>query len=275
MIQHSTRYSDLRKYLYDPPKTFQFNGFGKSQGVHLGLDGLDGLTYFHPVASLIDRSRGMPDDLALEPRDCLLLWKAMCKFQNNDYPVPSILDPARALPPVIIKADIFKWEKELKKLLLMWMNAGRESPFDNVVRELSSPPRSTNPNDENIDANGKAATKAENFTKVDPNDLLSTTLPLLFQLHKRGALPAILFNYDRSGCEKIAYNLLKQLMTAENIWKKSKEWQRKLDEWTKWKELKEKKAAKKPAKPSKKKGGGDDDKTSKVGCERPQLSVWM
>src|SRR6195952_179899 len=26
MIQHSTRYSDLRKYLYEPPKTFKFEG---------------------------------------------------------------------------------------------------------------------------------------------------------------------------------------------------------------------------------------------------------
>lgn len=263
MIKHSTRYSDLRKYQYQPPRTFKFEGFGKSQGVLLGLDGLDGLTYFHPIASLIDKSRGMPDDLALEPRDCLLLWKAMCKFQTDEYPVPKSLDPAKALPACIKKADIFKWEKELKKVILQWMAAGRSSPFDKVVQELSPPAPAPN-NDEDDSSDEDISAEADESDRVNSNDLRATTLPLLYQLHKRGALPAILFNYDRSGCEDIASSLLKQLTSAEERWKQGKEWQRKLEDWTKWKKLKEKKGAQKPAKASKKKGNDDDENTSKV-----------
>lgn len=98
MVQHSTRYSDLRKYMYEPPRTFKFAGLGGSEGVGLGLEGLEGFGGFHPVSSLIDKSRGMPDDLALEPRDCFTLWKAMIEFQTEKYPVPESLNPAKALP---------------------------------------------------------------------------------------------------------------------------------------------------------------------------------
>lgn len=241
MIQHSTRYSDLRKYLYSPPKTFEFMGLGKSHRVVLGLDGLPGLTYFHPVASLIHQSRGMPDDLALEPRDCFLLWKTMCKFQTENYKVPASLDPSKAIPPHIKKIDIFKWEKDLKKLLLKWMN-NRNSPFEKVVEELS--PKVPSPDQAAIEQTEDNSTKKD---VVDQNDLLNTTLPLLYQLHQRSALPAIFFNYDRSSCEDIAEALLTQLRTAED----------------KWKELKEKKTAKKPAKVSRKKSGDDDDMGSK------------
>lgn len=74
MIQHHTRYSDLRKYMYQPPTTFKFTGFGKSQGVGLGLDGLDGFETFHPASSLVDKSRGMPDDLAFERKFALYFY---------------------------------------------------------------------------------------------------------------------------------------------------------------------------------------------------------
>lgn len=271
MIQHSTRYSDLRKYLYQPPATFTFTGLGKSQNAGLGLDGVAGLTYFHPVASLVDESRGMPDDLALEPRDCLLLWKAMSKFQTDKYKMPNSLDPSKVLPSCIKKVDIFKWERELKIVLLKWMNAGdRESPFAKVVLELSPhvSPTKRGAFFKSGDA-GALAIKADD--EIDAHDLRATTLPLLYQLHQRQALPAILFNYDRSGCEDIAETLLNQLKAAENLWKEGKDWQRKLDEWAKWKVVKDKKAARKPPKVSKKKRGDDEDDTEKTSKVFPNL----
>jgi superfamily II DNA or RNA helicase len=285
MIQHSTRYSDLRKYLYQSPERFHFQGLGKSHGVGLGLDGLSGLTFFHPIASLIDKSRGIPDDLALEPRDCFLLWKAMTKLQKPGYEVPSSLDPAKSLPICIKKADIFKWEKELKKVLLKWM-ADEKSPFDQVIGELSPPKSASSANgqitkqiransstleDIEVDNESQNEEGAPPGVKVDPSSLKSTTLPLLFQLHQRQALPAILFNYDRSDCEDIGLDLLKQLKAGEDEFKKGKEWQRKLEGWTQWKEMKDKKS-KKPIKASKKKGGDDDEKTSKADQARDDAS---
>ncbi|OBT53071.1 hypothetical protein VE04_07983 [Pseudogymnoascus sp. 24MN13] len=258
MIRHTTRYSDLRKFLYQPPKGFEFNGLPKSTKGGLGLDGLYGLSFLHPVASLQYRSRGLPDDLALEPRDCFILWKAMCKLQTENYKVPSELDPAKALPLCIKKFDIFKWEKKLKILLLSWMN-DEKSPFEKLVQELT--PTKT-----------ELAPIAEGEKEIDRNDLRQTTLPLLYQLHQRGALPAIFFNYDRTACEDIGLSLLTQLKTAEDAFKESKEWKRKIEKWTEWKELKEKKAAKKAPKVSKKKTNDEEDKMSKADQARDDAS---
>lgn len=268
MIQHSTRYSDLRKYMYEPPKVFQFSGLGKSYGVGLGLDGLLGFDAFHPASSLVDKSRGMPDDLALEPRDCLSLWKAMCKFQNSEYQVPESLNPEKALPACIRKADIFKWEKALKKLLLQWL-ADKNSPIDKVVKELT-PTTSTLKlltSDKALSSNSSAS----DGEYIDPYDLKSTTLPLLYQLHKRRALPAILFNYDRSQCERIAESVLKQLVAAETLWKEGPQWKKLMEGYEKYKEQKDKKS-RKPTKPAKKTKGEDDEGGSKVDRMREESS---
>ncbi|TAQ87818.1 hypothetical protein B7494_g3841 [Chlorociboria aeruginascens] len=264
LIQHLTRYSDLRKYMYEPPKAFHFAGLGESYGVGLGLDGLTGFQAFHPIASLVDKSRGMPDDLALEPRDCLSLWKAMCRVQTEDYKVPETLDPAKALPPCIRKEDIFRWEKELKNVLLKWM-ADRQSPFDRVITELAPP--------EPVDVENEAPSTTSSVTEgatLDPLDLKSTTLPLLLQLHKRRALPAILFNYDRQGCEDVAYALLSQLVEAETRWKEGPQWKKLIGDYEKYQEQKEKKS-RKPVKPSKK-GNDDEEGGSKTDRMREESS---
>jgi superfamily II RNA helicase len=267
MIQHSTRYSDLRKYMYDPPKAFRFAGFGKSFGAGLGLDGLPGFEAFHPIASLVDKSRGMPDDLALEPRDCFSLWKAMVKVQTDKYKVPKSLNPAKSLPPCIRKADIFAWERSLKKVLLEWMG-DKDSPFDQVVAALT-PPEATDALDQVPSSAGSSTTDGDT---IDSLDLKTTTLPLLFQLHKRRALPAILFNYDRSACEDIAYTLLGQLVKAESKYKEGPQWKKLMDGFEKYTQLKEKKASKKPAKPSKKSKDDDDEGGSKTDRMRDESS---
>ncbi|CAG8978987.1 hypothetical protein HYALB_00011031 [Hymenoscyphus albidus] len=258
MIQHSTRYSDLRKYLYKPPKSFKFTGLGRSHGLGLGLDGLTGFEKFHPAASLVDKSRGIPDDLALESRDCLSLWKAMCKCQTDAYKVPTSLDPAKALPACIKKKDIFAWEKALKKLLLQWMS-DTKSPFDRVIAELSPAPQKK---DEGLNTpSDTSSLTAED--DIDPDSLEATTLPLLYQLNSRRALPAIIFNYDRSQCEEIASSILKQLEDAETKWKEGAQWRKLIDGYEKWKELKDKKS-RKPAKPAKKSKDADDEGGSKM-----------
>ncbi|PBP25521.1 DEAD/DEAH box helicase [Diplocarpon rosae] len=266
MIQHGTRYSDLRKYMYEPPKTFRFSGLGKSFGVGLGLDGLSGFKAFHPVASLTDKSRGMPDDLALEPRDCLTLWRAMSKFQTADYKVPDSLNPEKALPPCIRKVDIFAWEKNLKKVLLQWM-ADHRSPFDKVVEDLTAP----KPVEEAEHVPSSTVSSFSESDSLDPLDLKLTTLPLLLQLHKRRALPAIFFNYDRSKCEEIGSKVLSQLIEAETRWKEGPAWKKLMEGYEKYQELKDKKS-RKPAKPAKKSKGDDDEGGSKTDRMRDESS---
>ena len=267
MIQHGTRYSDLRKYIYEPPTTFRFSGLGRSYGVGLGLDGLVGFEALHPVASLVDKSRGMPNDLALEPRDCLALWKTMCKYQTDASKVPDSLNPEKALPKCIRKIDIFAWEKALKKVLMQWMD-NKESPFDKVIQELIPYEKNRSPVPETVPSTSSSVTEEET---IDSLSLKSTTLPLLYQLHKRRALPAILFNYDRDQCEQIAYSVLEQLVLAENQWKKGAQWKKLMEGYEKYLEMKEKKP-KKPTKPSKKTKGEDEEGGSKVDRMREDAS---
>ncbi|KAL9026049.1 MAG: hypothetical protein Q9196_005230, partial [Gyalolechia fulgens] len=255
MITHQHRFSDLRKFIYQPPKRFAFNGLPEPAFATLGLDGVEGLAFLHPVASLVNRSRGMPQDLSLEARDCLLLWQAMTRHQTQAFPVDDDLDP-KHLPEVIRKAHIIEWEKKLKALIRCWMSQ-EQSPFDKVVQELSKP----------IQDSGRArsyksrldeASRTTEDAALDAGDLRETTLPLLCKLQERDALPAILFNYDRGKCEGICKAVMKQLKDAEAAMKESSPaWKLKMRGYEEY--LKNKSKQTKKVVVSKKKGKANDD----------------
>ena len=274
-IQHHSRYSDLRKYYYNPPEEFAFSGLedGRVLGGfgRLGLDGAPGFTFMHPVASLVNRSRGIPDDFSLEARDCLSLWQALCKNATDKYPVSKDLDPAKALPSVVRKVDVLKWEKGLKKTLAAWM-ADSSSPFEKVVADLNG--TFWDEQREKLQVTNSVTTGAEKRTRVDENDLLATTLPLLCRLHEQEALPAIFFNFERGLCERICQTVVDQMKSAETTYKESSpKWKAHVKAWEDWKKVQEKKASKKPvkaAKPSREEG---EDRTSKSEQARDAASA--
>ena len=269
MIKHQHRYSDLRKFVFDPPKRFAFVGLSdRSSFATLGLDGLEGLKFIHPISSLVNRSRGIPDDLSLEARDCLSLFRAMKKYQTAEFPVDPALDPLnnKTLPQIIRKADIINWEQQLKQLLKMWMKTDI-SPFDKVYEDIARPLKITSDHDRQVSRGEITDVETDYFTEIDANNLYTTTLPLLCKLHQRNALPAIFFNYDRHKCENMALAVLKQLEDAEVHYKEtSAMWKAKLKGWEEWKKTRSKTAARKPGKAlTKKKGKSeDDDPTSKM-----------
>lgn len=257
-VHHPHRYSDLRKYYYIPPKQFSFHGLPvKSSFGSLGLEGLTGFNYVHPVAGLVDKSRGIPEDLALEPRDCFYLWQSMTQHATSNYPVPKELDPAVALPDVSRKMDILKWEKGLKTLLRQWL-ADSSSPFDTVLNELARTFRETKREALQITNEKEDASSADDIQHE--HDVIETTLPLLCRLHQQDALPAILFNYDRHQCEKICQTLTEQLVQKEQEQQKTgAKWQKTLERWEEWKKVQAKAASKKGKVTAKKGSKGDDD----------------
>lgn len=267
MIQHHHRYSDLRKFVFQPPKRFAFRGLSKSPAFGtLGLDDLDGLNFVHPIASLIDRSRGMPEDLSLEARDCYSLFKAMAQHQTREYPVDSALDPARgALPEVIKKQDIIEWERKLKGLFKAWM-ADQDSPFEQVLADLSKPMSEVRKKDTLISTGELPAATDDDLVTVDPDDLYNTTLPLLCQLQERNALPAIFFNYERTRCEQICQRLIQQLEAAETKYKLTNPtWKKKVKAFEEWQKLGAAKKQEMKATSGKKgKQNADEDGGSKV-----------
>lgn len=260
-IEYRYRYSDLRKYVYKPPEKFLFNGLSDTTPFAApGLDNAQGMAFMHPVASLVDRSRGMPDDLTFEARDCLLLWNAMIKHQTPDFPVDKSLDPAVALPSVIRKVDVVQWEAKLKAVLKAWMEHPK-SPFELVLEELTNSIRIVQQPQLQI-SSGKVK-ESEAPEVVNPINYLDTTLPLICSLHQHGALPALFFNYDRIGCESIGQRLLAQLTEAEEHWKSSSPvWKARLAGWEAWKTMKEKMMKKKGPADAKKKGKRNEDDMS-------------
>lgn len=277
-VQHPHRYSDLRKYQFVPPERFAFQGLpDKASFGMLSLDNATGVNHVHPVAALVDKTRGIPADLALEPRDCLELWTAMKKVQNAKYPVSDDLDPDLALPEVSRKIDILKWEKELKKLLQDWLT-NHDSPYDKLLVELEANFR----NDERQALQTTRVGEIHAKGSAVHDDLMLSTLPLLCRLHEQDALPAILFNYDRHLCERICKSLLEQFEKDELAQQKSgPKWEKKLERWEEWKKVQAKNASKKAKAPAKKAKGGDqdeDDKTSKLDQQKDaggaDVSAW-
>ena len=264
MIKHEQRYSDLRKFVYNPPKRFTFKALGKRPNLgELGLDGIPGFQYFHPAASLVNKSRGIPADLGLEPRDCLILWQIMSKHQTATYPVSTDLDPKSCLPQIIRKADVVVWEMKLKGLLSFWMS-NSDSPFDHVLDDLSAPLEQQNMIDGSVFA---AKQDSAVIDVIDSSDLEQTILPLVTDLHEYNALPAIFFNYDRAACERIGKSLLDRLQDAERSWKaESPKWAATMESYEKWKNASKLKAPK--AVKAKKTKDKDDERGSKADAER-------
>jgi hypothetical protein len=273
MVQHPHRYSDLRKFIYTPPKSFSFQGLSEDRVfAQLGLDGCNDFTFLHPIASLINRARGMPDDFSLEARDCLTLWESMSKHQTPEFPVDKTLDPATALPAVIKKIDIINWTESLKELLRQWL-ADDNSPFDAIYKDLS---RGVAPRDAPaIKQTDESSDDDESDDgEIDDRHDVDNILPLLTKLHEQDALPGIVFNYERGTCERICRVLMKQLQGAETSWKESSpKWKSMLKSWEAWKTAMAKADKRRPVKVSTKKGaGGDDEVLSKADLMRDAAS---
>lgn len=239
MVQHPHRYSDLRKFVYSPPTKRDPASYlplpTQRSFAQLGLDEHTDFAFLHPVASLLNRTRGLPSDLTLEARDCLTLWQSMTKHQTANYTVDKSLSPSAVLPTVIKKADIIRWQAALKELLTKWM-ADDMSPFEAVRKDLSQPLEKFRLRDvmgavEESDNNGEV-----DELGMEISHDISSILPLLADLQQQDALPGIVFNYDRSICEKMVQTLLKQLTDAETTWKESSpKWKEKLAQWEEWK----------------------------------------
>jgi len=291
MIEHKHRYSDLRKFVFIPPKSYSFKGLDKGQT----FDNIEHDLCFsnvHPISSLENiKKREFPPDLSLESRDCSKLYTAMHNRQRAGYKVPKHLEPSQYFgDDVIKKSVVLKWEAELKESLAAWAQ-DEKSPFHAVVKDLSpllfkrsneevsmkedvDKARSrSNVLHDSISSNSNTSSKTGiegNIVEMDDSDddededngndhITKTTLPLLEKLHKQNALPAILFSYDRTLCEQICEEVNNSLVKAEKIWRaNSSVWQTKLKKWKEYQEQ-QKLAQKEGAKRSKKGKGKVQD----------------
>lgn len=193
LVQHKHRFNSLRKHTYTP--SFPIKAIGPLPD-HKSKPGM--FTPVHPIAALALGDPHLPEDLALEPRDCLSLYKAMTSVSDE---VDASLAPNVyfAKTPSIAIRDVIKYENALKEVLISWREAPNsmepESPFQKVVKALEEPLRLAT-------AGPEAA--IEEGTEDDFNAMF---LPLLADLNAKNDLPAIIFNFSRDKVSTGAFEL--------------------------------------------------------------------
>jgi hypothetical protein len=285
MIVHSSRYSDLRKVLHHPaPSVSEFTGLAPVE--RLPFPGLDSelrgndptpFLFVHPIASIVDRNRDTLNDTSLEPRDCLSLWKCMKRHQNSEYTISPALDPEDALPEVVQKSDVVQWEMALKDQLAEWM-VDPKSPFDAVQAELRGHRYSQLANsyyDTTCSDNGEPPIDAPG---KGPLVSSSSVFSLVTDLRASGALPVILFNYDRTKCEAILTEILSILTLAESRYRETNPaWLAKTAQFEIWKKARDAAGTKNTKKKASSKGTGrrgedDSEEQGKAQSEREAAS---
>ncbi|CAI6100134.1 unnamed protein product [Clonostachys chloroleuca] len=271
LVVHNVRYSDLRKFIYKPSKDFTFQGLRKIR--KLPVPGLDegpqlcqNLKFIHPIAALIDRNRGALGDLSLEARDCFILWTELGKtLSNDDMRKYEIDGPAKALPTVITKSDVRKWEESLKSRLLHLIQQD-PSAFERLKSKLGQA------------LEVEPSMQDPVTISSEPMNHKEALFELACDLHQQDALPALAFSYDRTECEKQVQHVVKKLEEAENVWKESSpEWRRTMDRYQAWQRGNEKRSGneskKTKASQKTKNKDGDADKLSKMDIVQSEASV--
>ena len=255
MVVHTVRYSELRKFIYEPSDEQQpFKGLKKA--LRLPVPGLDegntqceNIQFLHPVVALNDRNRTALDDVSFEARDCFTLWERMSKtLPENTMKKLKVRSPSEALPKIIVKSDVIKWEKELKAALRQGMEEGlfnfqglREY-FDTSATSPKGSPNSK-------------TKKTQTVAKI--KDHSDTLFSLACDLHSQDALPALVFNYDRDDCEAAAQKVLEELVSREKTYKeKDPGWKETIKAFEEWQSMKERQKGDK-------KGGAVVNKRSK------------
>jgi superfamily II RNA helicase len=134
----------------------------------------------------------------------------------------SELDPLKVLPEVIQKSHIVEWEKHLKGKLKEAMQ-NPKSPFYALQESI----------DPSVQDGSTA--KIQRCIHSDPIDHIGRLFTLACELHAQDALPAIVFNYDRSECEAAVRSIFSKLKDAETAFKESDTtWKQKLRDFNQW-----------------------------------------
>ncbi|KAG9050595.1 hypothetical protein FS837_004120 [Tulasnella sp. UAMH 9824] len=220
LIQHKHRYSHLRKFAYTmSQEPIEFKDLSSEpqpavRPIHI-----------HPMSVLLSGTRVLPEDLALESRDCLTLFQAMLKVADQSYEKQeqlAELEPrkffTRSQGRLLSQRDVLDYEARLKSLLVDWSK--EPGAYDRILRPI-----------------GETLSRGQEECEARPDrkEIYMNLIHVVHDLQWRGNLPAILFNFDRHDCEAMARRLLKELKSAEKEWKESStQYQNKLAKWKDW-----------------------------------------
>ncbi|KAI0720199.1 P-loop containing nucleoside triphosphate hydrolase protein [Cerioporus squamosus] len=222
-IHHPHRYSHLRKFTYliqAEDKPAPLNSLQEYKKT-------DRMRFVHPISMLSFGARRLPPDFSLESADCLSLYHAFESSKERLGFDVSALDPTQFFAgqkgSLLKQKDILRYEAALT---------------DRVSEMIDS----TDPQDPNSVLNGiiekvsdPVTRKADQQYVPDAGQFFANLITLLSDLHASGDLPALLFNFDRKVCEKMAQAILSVLEDTEEKWRAtSPEWKRKIKQWELW-----------------------------------------
>ncbi|PWN27927.1 P-loop containing nucleoside triphosphate hydrolase protein [Jaminaea rosea] len=232
VIEHPTRYSDLKKHVFLPPKS---EGTSESfKGVTKPLDTKSMFRHLHPFSALRPLGASLPSDLEMTPAEQLQLVRKMQKYANPEagYAIGEDLDPQTFFGDIVgplARSHTLKYQAELRKVTLSWMSQPNSrapgSPFIKVIDALEGNLTSK------LDAADSARVGGISHLDFHKEHLL----PLLAGLHQSVGLPAICFNFDRDIVETLGRHVIETLTSGEAHFKgTNKTWLAKVAEWNAW-----------------------------------------
>ncbi|NXG59550.1 DDX60 helicase, partial [Hemiprocne comata] len=180
LVLYEERYNDLEKYV-------------------CSLKGSDfNIEHCHPCAALTVNhieNYGIPSDLSLSPRESIQLYDTMVNVWQ-EWPRAQELDPEEFVSfknkVVIKKADVRKYEQELKKELSKWIVLGQRQKVNELLEHLKPKPVDCLEQD-----------KWKHFARfVD-------------KLHEMEKLPAIFFIFNVGSVERTARNVFFNLLQKQ------------------------------------------------------------
>ncbi|KAI0048817.1 P-loop containing nucleoside triphosphate hydrolase protein [Auriscalpium vulgare] len=223
-IHHPHRYSHLRKYAYLPQLLAdgkQFRGLDKTSLADPMM------RYIHPMSALSFGAISLPPDLSLESQDALVLYQAL---QSTGNTAVAQMDPVNFFSSEVFirQRDILSYEESIKSAVVPLLKENGSGAAV-AINKLVSHPQIQDPIMSRIDSDVLN-------TPPDNNTFMSGLIHLLWELHVRGNLPAILFDFDRHECELMAHRILDDLTTAEEEWRDTDaRWKNKIQAWQTWK----------------------------------------
>ncbi|XP_041483876.1 probable ATP-dependent RNA helicase DDX60 [Lytechinus variegatus] len=213
LVVWKERHSDLEKYVYLPyPRKPDEVIMLKD---HTLLD-TSQFVAMHPVG-VLDlkklKSRGLPADLSLSPRETVILYDAMSEVYPECQQL-KVLDPDVYFQdiPVLEKQDARKYERKLLAEFMRWTKKQEDAEkVEGVIRKLHQPL---------IDNKKKWSEEWDKETR--PKGGLNSDYAaylhfdkLILQLNEQNKLPALVFSQNRVLCQQLAKAVATSLEKTE------------------------------------------------------------
>ena len=239
LVKHSERWVDLRRHIYVGEKTgakLEPSNLLKAARLHMRarvdhtsaeIDMAEVLESLHPFASFTEAQlsvKKVPVNLRFEPRDSLALFNALWSVHQRADKSHAIkqraeslglLDPSKYFSGdqlFVTKPQSVLYERDVKTEFESWMENGWKAECVKVLQLLGNEIVSTDRKEASSDSD---ESDSEQSSATGRDSTVARLFHLMCALHRQDRLPAVVFNFQRDMCEKIAFSFNAILSQAE------------------------------------------------------------